>query len=374
MQPVQTPFLNRERSQHSLKPYRKEITLRSIIDWWYHLTSPAEPSPDAPLRVREVFRHGRLASTIVFFVVVIELAVIPISIIAASPALLLNVVESLITTAVALWFNRKGNVVPAGLLIIIGNSLGVFTIPFRTSVGMGVQDLPIISILALSELVTVSLFPPKTVFLSFLLNCVLIWAMLTLAPHSAALTQLLVVSKYDVMMQLVVLQFIVAGVVYLWVHSATKAIARADHAEVIAALQRDVARQNHVIIEQKHQLDKAIQQIVRTHMEVANGNFNARVSRTSDNVLWPIAGALNNLLSRVQHWRHETDEFQRTQQAILWLTQSMAHAQQYDHFSRLERTGTILDPLILELNSQRVETDSAERSKVMNKRSSFTVR
>ncbi len=372
MQPVQTPFLNKERSQYSLKP--QGITLRGLIDWWYHLTSPAEPSLDAPLRVREVFRRGRLASTIMFFVVVIETAVIPISIIAASPALFLNVIESLATTAVALWFNRKGNVVPAGLLIIIGNSLGVFTIPFRTSAGLGVQDLPIISILALSELVAVSLFPPRTVFLSFLLNCVLIWAMLTLAPHSVALARLLVTSKYDVMMQLVVLQFIVAGVVYLWVHSATKAIARADHAEVIAALQRDVVRQNHAIIEQKHQLDEAIQQIIRTHMEVANGNFGARVSRTSDNVLWPIAGALNNLLNRVQHWRYEANEFQRTQQAVSWLTQNMAHAQPNDHFSRLERTGTILDPLILELNSQRVRMDSAEHSKAMEKRDTFTVR
>jgi hypothetical protein len=76
-------------------------------------------------------------------------------------------------------------------------------------------------------------------------------------------------------------------------YSVARAIRRAERAEEIAALE-------HTMAEQKRQLDLGIQQILQTHVRVANGDYGARAPLSQDNVLWQIAHSLNNLLNRLQ--------------------------------------------------------------------------
>jgi hypothetical protein len=64
--------------------------------------------------------------------------------------------------------------------------------------------------------------------------------------------------------------------------------------------------------EQKYQLEAGIQLILQTHVQTANGNFNARAPLTEDHVLWQIAYSLNNLLARLQRLSQADMELRQT--------------------------------------------------------------
>src|SRR5258708_19848012 len=64
--------------------------------------------------------------------------------------------------------------------------------------------------------------------------------------------------------------------------------------------------------EQKNQLEAGIQLILQTHVQTANGNFNARAPLTKDHVLWQIAYSLNNLLARLQRLSQADMELRQT--------------------------------------------------------------
>jgi len=150
------------------------------------------------------------------------------------------------------------------------------------------------------------------------------------------------------------LQIIVAFVTYLWVTGAQQAIQRADRAEEIAALeQREIERQQHEI-EQKQQLDIGIQQILQTHVQVANGNFSARAPLGRENVLWQIAYSLNNLLARLQGYHQMQEQVQRNRAAITYLVQAIQQAKRKGIPLQVERTGTPVDALILELSTRSI--------------------
>nr|MBA2287212.1 hypothetical protein [Ktedonobacteraceae bacterium] len=142
---------------------------------------------------------------------------------------------------------------------------------------------------------------------------------------------------------------------------------RADRAEVIASLEHAIAEQGQAIVEQKRLLDLGIEQVLQTHVRVSNGDFNARVPLTEESVLWPIAVSLNNLLSRFQRLRYLEDEmqklqpqiqqarmldheFQQMRQEIARVIPVMREARAMQRPIRARKSGTILDPLLSEIN------------------------
>jgi nitrate/nitrite-specific signal transduction histidine kinase len=72
----------------------------------------------------------------------------------------------------------------------------------------------------------------------------------------------------------------------------------------IVALQRAIAQQ-------KQELESGIEQILQTHVQVANGDFSTRAPLARDHLLWQIAHSLNNLLARLQSLSHAEAELQR---------------------------------------------------------------
>ena len=112
-------------------------------------------------------------------------------------------------------------------------------------------------------------------------------------------------------------QWIVAIVAYLWVRGTQRALLRADRAEEIARLTRELAERDAAIAEQKHLLDASLREIERVHHEVANGNIAARVQLTHNTVLWSISGKLNNLLSRYQRLQTVVGELQEANALLL---------------------------------------------------------
>ncbi len=105
-------------------------------------------------------------------------------------------------------------------------------------------------------------------------------------------------------------------VLFLWVSNATRAIKRADRAEVIASLQHNLANFEHAEVEQKRRLEWSIGRVVETLTQWNNGNIGVRIPLTQENVLWQVAGSINNLLNRVQRSRQEAENLQRMNGAI----------------------------------------------------------
>ncbi|MBV8694282.1 MAG: type IV pili methyl-accepting chemotaxis transducer N-terminal domain-containing protein [Ktedonobacteraceae bacterium] len=120
-----------------------------------------------------------------------------------------------------------------------------------------------------------------------------------------------------------------------------RSIERADRAE-------EVTRLEHAIAEQKRQLDIDIEQILKTHVCVANGDFTARAPLTKDHMLWQIASALNNLLTRLQRASRAEQELQQIHMESTRLVEAIRRAKKGEHPHWPLPSGTLLDPIIEE--------------------------
>jgi hypothetical protein len=135
-------------------------------------------------------------------------------------------------------------------------------------------------------------------------------ALVALKPRDATLADAVhQLGAFHFMARPIALELIVAFAAWLWARSVEQAIARADRAEEIAAME-------HVLAEQKRQLDRGIQDLLDTHVRVANGDFSARAHTSQDNVLWQIAVSLNNLLARLAKFAQVDQRLQQTEREI----------------------------------------------------------
>lgn len=285
------------------------------LEWWYHLTAPADPPKNAPLTEREVARRGRLTSATLLIVILLLLAAYPIAFLGPNHILAFVLLIPLSIDMVALFLNRAGKITAAGYVVVLGIEVGVglSILGPATSTGLTTYLLAQFDLLVQAEFVAVSLLRPRSVLWLAGLHIVLIVVGITFLPHTPEFSNTLAGNRYEGFLRPITLQIIVAVVTYLWVTGAQQAIQRADRAEEIASLeQREIERQQREI-EEKQQLDMGIQQILQTHVQVANGNFSARAPLSKDNVLWQIAYSLNNLLARLQGYSQMQVQLQRVQ-------------------------------------------------------------
>ncbi len=326
------------------------------VEWWYRFAAPPQPATTASFAKREEARRGRLASIILFFIILLGLLATP-SIIASStdPSAIISHLASIAMNVIALFFNRRGRVTAAGVLVVTSVTLS-FALSLIFPLGhIGIVYLPLFELLALPELIAVSLLPASWVFIVAFVNSLFVFVNLSFLPHAKDLDDLLKTFGAGLILEPILLYVLVAVVTFLWVRSATQAIERADRAEEIAALeQREIERQNQEI-EQKRQLDIGIQQILQTHVQVANGNFRVRAPLTKENVLWQIAYSLNNLVARLQGYSQGEIELRRAKMQAAKLIQALRQAKDYTQPIWVEREGTFLDPVILEISGHSLQ-------------------
>lgn len=323
----------------------------SFLWWWYRFTAPALVTTDANLQLRELSRRGRLTSATLLIVILLVLAAEPVAIFGPNKSLIGVLLIPVAIDIVALIFNRLGKITTAGILVIVGIEVGlVLSILGPTMGGGGLTTyiLPQFDLMVQAEFVAITLLRPKSVFVMAFLHCAFIFGAILLLPHSPEFAPILAANEYEIFLRPVTLQIIVAFVTYLWVTSAQQAVKRADRAEVIAELERRELERQQQEITLKQQLDDGIQQILQTHVQVSNGNFSARAPLNQENVLWRISYSLNNLLARLQSLNYAEQELQRAKAETARLVEAV-HRAKLGQPVRLERTGTHLDPLILEL-------------------------
>jgi len=231
------------------------------------------------------------------------------------------------------------------LTIEIGLCSAVFSL--RTLDGL---DFPIFDLLVEASLVAMAFFPPLTVFLVALWNCLFMVCALNLLPHTVALNQTLANNSTLSIARAVILQFFVAGISFIMIRALTKEIKRADNAEEIAQLKQSEAELRKREAEQAQQLEEGVQLILQAlNAAAAKGDFSMRVPLAQENILWRVGYCINNLLARLQGFKQEKTELQKTRAVASQLAEYLRQGQSYPLH---QWTGTSLDQLIIELNKQ----------------------
>jgi hypothetical protein len=287
-----------------------------FLGWWYRIASPPEPDSLASFETQEKFRRGRTGSQIILALYLLTFVSIPAGLAGTNPFLTTILICVFFALLVATVLNRIGKVAFAGVVVVIAfiaePTLNIVTTPG----GLNMMVLPIYGLLVLPLVCTVTFLPPWWVFVVAAGNCLFTWYSLTYLSLTAELNATLEVAFASIVTPIVISQAIVSVVAYIWVQGASKALGRADRAEELVKLEHDLALQARAATQQKDQLETSIQKIVDTHMRVANGDFDARVPLTEDNLLWQISGSLNNLLSRTQRLRQESARLQQVEQSL----------------------------------------------------------
>lgn len=321
-----------------------------LLEWWYNLAAPTEPENSTP-QDRELVRAGQLSSIILLIMLCFGLSLLPTALNSINHLFLVIVLTAMAINIVAFMLNRRGKVTLVGILMVVVVETAFILVVLTSPTGISTRTLTTFELITLTELMAVSLLPPKTVFLMALCNALFTWAAITFLHHTADLQIATPATYYSALASPLILQIIVAIVTYLWVQGARQAIERA---EKVAALEHDIAERDRAAAEQKEQLEQGIQQILQTHIQAANGNFEARAPLARENVLWQVAYGLNNLLARLQRASQSEGELQRTGKEVGRLVEAVRNSRMRRHPIQAAKSGTILDPLAQELSGNYI--------------------
>ena len=325
---------------------------KRLIQLWNALTTLPEAPPDADLAQREAVRRSRLTSNVLFFFVVMVVALLPACYIAPGHSYFWLDLALAVASIFALALNRQGYTLAAGILVNLAG-FSILTIALFTTIPFDETTLQGYDMYVIVELLAVSLLPMRSIFLVAVMSMLCIIGTLIYMPHTAVLDADLHKRLLIIIARPVGTLFLVAGVAYILATTMAKAIERAGRAELIAQFQRKFAEQEHALVEeQKRELDVGIGQILHTHVAVANGNLHARAPLTRDNMLWQIARALNTLLVRFQRAAQAEAELRRVEQAVAYYVNSIQQAEQDHQLPALPLGRTHLDPLIAALQGK----------------------
>ncbi|HEY0756819.1 MAG TPA: hypothetical protein VGD98_22900 [Ktedonobacteraceae bacterium] len=324
----------------------------SLLEWWYRLAAPQEPEHSTSYD-RERVRAGRLSSIILLLMFCFGLTLLPTALnsMSVNHLFLIILLVAMTINLSAFVLNRQGLVMLVGIFMVITVEISFITITLTSPLGLTTRSLTTFELIILTELMAVSLLPPKSVFLLMLCNNAFTWAAITFMHHTPDLILSPLSAYYSVLASPLILQIIVAIVTYLWVQGARQAIARAEQ---VAELEHAIAERDREVAEQKVQLEQGIQQILQTQIQAANGNFEVRAPLARDNVLWQVARNLNNLLSRLQRASQAENELQRVDMEVRRLVEAVRNARTWHRPVQAARSGTALDPLVQELNGNAI--------------------
>jgi hypothetical protein len=322
-----------------------------LFGWWYMIATPSDRSGDASLYERTSLRKCKFVSIIllieiVYHVVYLCIETIPV---ARDPAAIPPISITIGCFVIGVILNRLGRQIVASIIAFVAIELSMclyFVTQSFVAGGFSPKDFAVLSILVSPDIIAVSLFSVWVALSLCTFNCVFVIVVLAFFPKTdAMLQQLATIGPIDYY-QAVSVQAVVILVSLFWVTNTVGEMARADQAEEVNKLMQTLAAQQAVALQEKQQLEESIQQIVAVHTQVANGNLSARVPLDQKNVLWSIAGSLNNLLARLQRWHQEAQQLQSVERSIQHTIHDIQRAKTQGTPLTYRRTGTILDPLI----------------------------
>ncbi len=318
--------------------------------FWFAITAPNEPPADAPFRLRERTRRGRLLSVILLgFALILAGVFYQYLVIDDDHPLMVAVLCAALGIAVAAAvLNRVGMVTLAGALMVLVAELPLAGLFAATKDGqLDILHLGAFYLTVGALLVAASVLSPWSVFAVAAFNCAASLVIVASRPHTPALAALLASNDgQQAFLGPIVMQVIVAIIAYLWAQNTLSALRRADRAEEIAALERRE-------VEQQRELEEGIRQLLAVHVALANGDFTARVTRMRSPLLWQVGRSLNTLVDRLVRYTQAEVVLQREHEQSQRLAQILLRSQLGRPIQWPASTGLPLDVVIAALRADR---------------------
>jgi large-conductance mechanosensitive channel len=296
---------------------KKESNIMAVLPLRDQSASPLRTTKHPRIVMGEKIQYKQVLSTILAVILVFQMINLIEALLSHSNMDLVTAAIGLGICGLAILFNSLNMFMVASVLLISVVDLGCGLMLLTTPMGLDVANLPVFDVLIVSELIAVSLLPAWSVFIVAGCNITFIIADLLLQPHTPEMHMLLnSTMAYNAVVQPVLLQIVVAAVVYIWVRSALKAIVRADRAEEIAELRRRE-------MERAHELDIGIEHLSEVLNRAANGDRMIRAELHQSNVLWRLGNALNLLLVRLRKALQTEQENKRLRGEIVRLNMTL---------------------------------------------------
>lgn len=331
--------------------------MKTFINWWCAISLPQRP-PAATPGEREHERYARLTAIMLFVILCTFVPLSPVMLFfsPASPtAPPLAICLACVLTAS--WISgRMGRQIISASCIILYTFLGV-TVPLMTT-PLDASLIPLFSIFTISIILAGALMPPVAALITGLASCLdigliaLVSLNINTFNQGSQLHMLTVNTLSTAVIVPILIQVVIAIIVYATMGNLISAVRRADRAEEIVDLQTEIAEHERKQQRDQKQLEEGLEKIAAAHARIANGDYQARVSLNDGHVLWSIAVPLNNLLNRLQAWKYDSDGLLMTRQASAYIAEHLRKSLQASPATRhnLPLTGTPLDPVVVEIN------------------------
>jgi hypothetical protein len=321
--------------------------VRGPLRWWYAIGAPPNVPQDAPLRERERVRIGKVTS-LALFIELIEMGIAGFSTREDPNKILafgyLGIVLALL---LALLLNRSRRTTFAGVLVVvmleIAMGLTIFGVPHQQLTSF---NLPLFELFIQPLLIAASLFPIWCVFPIALYHIAFIILSITFMAKTPDLVAHIRVMPYTAYGIPITVQVFATLISFIWVRSAYDELRRAETAQEVTRLTQQLAEQMMVAAGRREELERNIEVIRSALVGISNGNYQQRISLTQQDILWPIALSLNNLLNRVRGFREQSRHFEQIHMLLSELT------------SELRQSRTSMKPLQIPITNTGTEFDA----------------
>lgn len=324
--------------------------MKRIFTWWYGVSLP-QYEPDVTPIQREHIRYARLTSGFLLLTFLLYLLVAPLMIFdsprsPSSPPIAYGLFALLVCSFV---LGRLGYQI-ASASCIVGYVYLVVIGPLVTN-PLDPTLIPLLNSLVIATILAGALMPPiGALIIGFISGlAIVVIGISPILPRTAAYQHMLDQQLYTVSVILPLsIQMMVAVVTFVIMRNLLTTIRRADRAEEIAQLRQELMQQAQLRAGEREQLAEGIATIAQIHASIANGDLQARVPLNADNVLWQVAVPLNNLLNRLQATSEKAALYDRMNAILYEIQQRIEYARRTGQPVQFQRTGTILDALLLE--------------------------
>jgi hypothetical protein len=238
--------------------------------------------------------------------------------------------------------------VTVGGLVLIALVIGtIFGSIVSEPSGITMFDTPAYDALTISVVIAASILPAISAFFVAAFDAFLIVLDFTLQPHATdVVSNIQLYGTAGILARPIALLLVVAVIGYLWVMGTHREMRRANRAEEVAAFE-------HAYAEQRRQLEIGVNQILATHVRIANGDYNARAPLNQGDILWQIAVSLNNMVERLKASMAQAAQASRaayqlgrTEDEARRLALALRDLQQGRQPMWPQPTGTVIDELI----------------------------
>lgn len=296
--------------------------MKSFFAWWYRISLPSR-EPDVTPIERERTRYARLTSAFSLLILCISLPLTINTMInrVTQTGPIFGVI-GLLSVLSALACNKMGYNRAAALLLLF--------YPTLLSVGALQRDpldpafVPVFCALVVTVILAGSLLPPVFALLAALVNCGIIVLDTLLQRPTAYYVQMVRTGGGSLVFGLpIILQIIVGVVIFVIMNNLITTIRRADRAEEIVALQKEIVEYQQRRVQEQREIEQGIAYIAQAYSAIANGNLETRVQVAPESALWQVVAPLNTLLNRARHWKANSDQLEKTLTAIQYVHQEL---------------------------------------------------